>query len=68
MPIPSKPPSLANPCVRQCCLDDDEFCLGCGRHLEEILRWHRVSDSERNEILERAATRRSKLQIVSKSR
>lgn len=46
-----------NPCVRNCCLNDDDICLGCGRALDEILHWHQASDSERLAIVARARTR-----------
>jgi uncharacterized protein len=48
------PPS---PCVRNCCLDDADVCLGCGRKLEEILEWHQASGERRWEILAAAALR-----------
>lgn len=50
-------PTPQNPCVRKCCLDTDETCLGCGRRLDEILNWHRLSDTERRLILERKPSR-----------
>ena len=30
---PFVPPSVESPCVRNCCLDDDNVCIGCGREL-----------------------------------
>jgi predicted Fe-S protein YdhL (DUF1289 family) len=49
----------ASPCVRDCCLDEAEVCMGCGRSLQEILRWHAASPEEREAILAAAATRLS---------
>ena len=46
-----------SPCVRNCCLDADNCCLGCGRSLAEICRWHNADQAERRIILERAAER-----------
>lgn len=40
-----------SPCVRNCCLDEKDICMGCYRSLEEILNWHQASDDEKNEIL-----------------
>jgi predicted Fe-S protein YdhL (DUF1289 family) len=40
-----------SPCVRNCCLDEQDICMGCYRSLEEILIWHKASDDERNGIL-----------------
>jgi len=40
--------------VRNCCLDDEDVCLGCGRSLEEIKAWSQMSDAERKIVLELA--------------
>lgn len=61
-------PTIASPCIRNCCLDSEDFCMGCGRHIEEILSWQRASDAERQLILERAAERRLKLQSAINKR
>jgi uncharacterized protein len=47
-----------SPCVRNCCLDDAQVCIGCGRALQEILTWRDVSADERTLVLERARQRR----------
>ncbi|MGR9046520.1 MAG: DUF1289 domain-containing protein [Gammaproteobacteria bacterium] len=52
-PIPS-------PCVGNCCLDNDDVCLGCFRHLEEIKKWGLVNDKERLTIIQRAERRSEK--------
>ena len=49
---------VASPCVRNCCLDEREVCLGCGRSLDEIKAWSEAGDAERLAILEQAARRR----------
>jgi predicted Fe-S protein YdhL (DUF1289 family) len=51
-------PSLQSPCIRNCCLDENDVCLGCGRELPEILHWHNASTAEREAILARANVRR----------
>jgi predicted Fe-S protein YdhL (DUF1289 family) len=43
--------------VRNCCLDDDDVCLGCGRRIDEIVRWHAAPEAERATILEAAGAR-----------
>jgi predicted Fe-S protein YdhL (DUF1289 family) len=40
----------ASPCVRDCCLDEADVCMGCGRSLQEILQWHAASAEEREAI------------------
>lgn len=49
------PPS---PCVRNCCLDDDEICLGCFRSLEEIMAWSGADADQRRAILQNTEQRR----------
>ena len=46
-----------NPCVRNCCLDVDSTCMGCGRTLPEILEWHTAKGSRQREILAYAKKR-----------
>jgi len=47
-----------SPCVRNCCLDDDDMCLGCHRSLEEIKEWGVADNHRRLIILQNAKQRR----------
>ena len=49
----------ASPCVRNCCLDEQDVCLGCKRTLQEILDWHRMTDGEKRQLLAELARRQS---------
>lgn len=49
---------IDSPCVRNCCLDDDDVCLGCFRSISEIMSWNEADQAERKAILERAEKRR----------
>ena len=49
---------VRSPCRRNCCLDERNVCMGCGRSIDEILRWNEASDTEREEILRSAELRR----------
>lgn len=51
-------PPVESPCVRNCCLDEANVCMGCGRTLEEIMRWSLASDTEKAEIAARSRERR----------
>jgi uncharacterized protein len=42
---------IESPCVRNCCLDEDDVCLGCGRSLQEILVWGTATNERKNLIL-----------------
>ncbi|MBI5462158.1 MAG: DUF1289 domain-containing protein [Gammaproteobacteria bacterium] len=50
-------PPVASPCVRQCCLDDQDICLGCHRSVDEIIAWGNADNAARRAILQRAAAR-----------
>ncbi|WP_074868065.1 DUF1289 domain-containing protein [Atopomonas hussainii] len=58
MPSSDTPrPAPASPCVRRCCLDEQEVCLGCGRTLAEIREWSQASNARREQILQDAKRR-----------
>jgi predicted Fe-S protein YdhL (DUF1289 family) len=45
------PDPLASPCVRNCCLDDANICMGCGRSLQEVIAWGTATDATKAAIL-----------------
>jgi uncharacterized protein len=45
------------PCKRNCCLNQADVCLGCGRTLEEITGWHQASAEQKQQIIMSAAAR-----------
>ncbi|KAF7599495.1 MAG: DUF1289 domain-containing protein [Candidatus Dactylopiibacterium carminicum] len=49
----------ASPCVRRCCLDDHNVCLGCFRHVSEITGWQEADAVARTAILLRCEQRRA---------
>lgn len=55
--MPGPDPYVASPCVRKCCLDDDDVCLGCGRSIQEIMGWNTARSTERLEIIASARLR-----------
>ncbi|MFK7913043.1 MAG: DUF1289 domain-containing protein [Pseudomonadales bacterium] len=54
----------ASPCVRNCCLNDD-VCMGCHRHIDEIMAWGRADGPTREQILQRAAERAAQAKAQS---
>ncbi|MCG9784065.1 DUF1289 domain-containing protein [Vibrio brasiliensis] len=50
--------TVAQPCIRHCCLDENDVCLGCYRTLEEILNWSASSNEEKRAILDLCQTRK----------
>lgn len=55
---PNEIDSIAqSPCVRNCCLNDDDICLGCFRSLDEITAWGECDHQKRIVILQNAQRR-----------
>ncbi|HET8870533.1 MAG TPA: DUF1289 domain-containing protein [Aquabacterium sp.] len=50
-------PPVPSPCVQICRLNQSDVCVGCGRTLEEIAQWTRMSEDEKARCVERAASR-----------
>jgi len=50
---------VPSPCINDCCLGDDDICLGCFRSLTEIMQWGQAGSSERRKILHKAQQRRA---------
>jgi predicted Fe-S protein YdhL (DUF1289 family) len=49
-----------SPCIRNCCLNEDDICLGCYRSLDEILIWSQANDIKKREILMKSQERKQK--------
>jgi predicted Fe-S protein YdhL (DUF1289 family) len=50
--------SKETPCIAVCMIDPKtSLCLGCGRTLPEIARWHRMETSERRAVMAGLAAR-----------
>jgi predicted Fe-S protein YdhL (DUF1289 family) len=44
--------SKETPCIAVCIMDPrTSLCLGCGRTLPEIARWHRMDTAERQAVM-----------------
>jgi predicted Fe-S protein YdhL (DUF1289 family) len=53
---------ITSPCVSNCCLDDEDVCLGCYRHVDEITGWHSADNQRRLQILENTQQRKAQKQ------
>ncbi len=46
--------AIESPCNKICTLDSrGDYCIGCGRTIEEIARWYAMSDEERRQVMSR---------------
>lgn len=50
--------TIESPCVRNCCLNDQDYCLGCSRHLDEITGWSGFDDQQKRQVLALCQLRR----------
>ncbi|MEQ1559554.1 MAG: DUF1289 domain-containing protein [Methyloglobulus sp.] len=49
---------IQSPCIRNCCLNEDDVCLGCFRTLSEVVGWAGSDDELRQQILVNTKERR----------
>ncbi|WP_306520255.1 DUF1289 domain-containing protein [Rheinheimera sp.] len=54
---------MDSPCIASCKLNADKICIGCYRHIEEIVDWNKRSDAEHAAIYQKLAER--KLQLAN---
>ncbi|MBM7072509.1 DUF1289 domain-containing protein [Shewanella sp. OPT22] len=53
---------MNSPCVARCGLNDDDFCMGCHRHIDEIVAWGKIDDEQKLIILAKLDERKKKFQ------
>ncbi|NOR55027.1 MAG: DUF1289 domain-containing protein [Sulfurovum sp.] len=51
-------PTIDKPCIRQCCLNEKDVCMGCFRTFSDMQAWHKVSVEEKTKILDEAKKRK----------
>jgi len=51
--------TIESPCIRNCCLNNEDICLGCFRSLDEITGWSYYSNAEKQAILDSAVERKT---------
>ncbi|PHS30491.1 MAG: DUF1289 domain-containing protein [Sulfurovum sp.] len=50
--------NIKKPCMRNCCLNENDVCLGCFRTLNDMRIWYKSSDEEKREMLNLADKRK----------
>jgi len=50
--------NIISPCVRNCCLNEEDVCLGCFRSIDEILQWKDATEQRKQEIINLANARK----------
>ncbi|MCF4008895.1 DUF1289 domain-containing protein [Rheinheimera sp. UJ63] len=54
--------TISSPCVACCKLDEHKVCVGCYRHINEIVDWNRQSEADLVFIMQKVALRREHYQ------
>jgi predicted Fe-S protein YdhL (DUF1289 family) len=58
---------IKTPCIKVCVVDGPTgFCLGCGRKLNEIAIWARLTDPQRDAVMAALPARISELKAMGK--
>lgn len=52
-------PIVESPCIRNCCLNEDDRCMGCFRTLDEIKAWLSLTEREKLEVLRKCQERKT---------
>ena len=50
--------NINKPCIRQCCLNEEDICLGCFRTFDDMLQWNKSSSEEKTKMLKMAEERK----------
>ena len=56
--------AVKSPCIRNCCLDENDICLGCFRSVEEITSWGKDEETD-FQVLAKALDRKKLRSIKS---
>jgi predicted Fe-S protein YdhL (DUF1289 family) len=57
-------PSVDKPCIKKCCLTEDNVCTGCFRTLDDMRIWHTSSRHEKIKMLSLAQKRQDEYKIT----
>jgi hypothetical protein len=58
---------INKPCIKQCCLNEEEICLGCFRTFNDMRLWNKASIEEKKEMMRIAEGRKIEHAIRSRS-
>jgi predicted Fe-S protein YdhL (DUF1289 family) len=61
---PKKLGTVPSPCIKVCRIDDDGFCVGCKRTVDEIRDWMVMSDYEQQKLVYELKWRQDEIRKV----
>ena len=51
--------NINKPCIRRCCLNEEDVCLGCFRTFDDMLQWNKANSTEKTKMLQMAEQRKN---------
>jgi predicted Fe-S protein YdhL (DUF1289 family) len=49
---------MHSPCVARCGLNEDDYCMGCLRHINEIVAWSSLGETQQQTIWDKLPQRK----------
>ena len=49
---------MRSPCVGRCGLNNNNYCVGCFRHIDEIAGWSSASDEYKQQVIDALPARK----------
>ena len=56
---------VLSPCVARCKLNEADYCIGCYRHITEIVNWNKITDEQKRQTIGQLAARKAQVTDVS---
>ena len=53
---------IESPCNDKC-FNEDNYCTGCHRHIDDIVNWPNMKDKERKEVYKKIEERKKLLNL-----
>ncbi|MCL1093275.1 DUF1289 domain-containing protein [Shewanella kaireitica] len=50
---------MQSPCVARCGLNEDDYCMGCYRHIDEIVGWGSASEERKAQVWSKLKQRKA---------
>jgi len=54
---------IDKPCIKKCCLNEDDVCLGCFRTFDDMVQWHKSNIEEKTKMLKMAKERKREYKL-----
>jgi len=52
---------MQSPCVARCGLNEDDYCMGCYRHIDEIVGWGSATEEGKAQVWSKLEQRKAEM-------